>query len=335
MPDILFIIQNPELPSSRVRVLNLLPELEKQGFRSTVRAYPPGSLERLKIIREASKHDLVILQKKLLSPFFFTLLRRASQHLAFDFDDAIYYRHDSSETMASPSRMRKFLMTVKRADLVIAGNEILSDFAGQFSDQVVIVPSAIETRNVPVKDHSTETGKTVIGWVGGRNNLIHLDLISPALKGLAGKYPIELRILSSQTLEIPGVETRFIPWELETQALEIADFDIGIMPLPDNIHTRGKCGYKALQYMAAGVPPVVSDVGVNAMIVKHDHEGLVVPTLDGFSEALESLVLDPHLRENMGVKSRDKANNEYSLHVVGRKYADILQRYLAGVKLQN
>jgi len=138
--------------------------------------------------------------------------------------------------------------------------------------------------------------------------------------------------MSSQNLDIPGVETRFVPWEAKTQAREIAGFDIGVMPLPDNMHTRGKCGFKALQYMAAGVTPAVSDVGVNSQIVEHGRGGLVVSSLDGFYEALESLTLNPGLQKNMGAYSRNKVDNEYSLHVIGRRYAEILHEYLARVK---
>lgn len=328
MSNILFIIQDPELPSSRVRVLNLLPELEKQGIKSTVLTYPKGSRDRLKVIREARNYDLVVLQKKLLPPVFITLLSWTSQRLVFDFDDAIYIRHDSKEKMVSSSRMSKFIRTVRRSDLVLAGNIILSEFAGQYNDRVVIIPSAVETRNIPVKQHRAENGRTVIGWVGGTGNLIHLNLVSPVLQRLATRYAIELRVLSSQTLDIPGVETRFVPWELETQAREIAEFDIGLMPLPDNMHTRGKCGYKALQYMAAGVPPVVSDVGINSSIIEHGKEGLVASSPEAFFQCLQSLIEDPLLRRELGMNARRRVEKEFSLHVVGQRLADILTEFV-------
>jgi len=324
MSTVYFIIQDRELPSSRVRVLNLLPELEKHGLETTVRVYPTGIRERLNVIREARDYKLVVLQKKLLSPLFLALLRSASKSLVFDFDDAIYYRHDSRDTMISGSRMRKFVMTLRRSDLVLAGNRILAEFARRYNDRIAVIPSAVETRHIPIKSYSSRKGKTVIGWIGGANNLIHLEMISPVLQRLASKYPIELRILSSQTLDIPGVETRFVPWELETQAREIAGFDIGIMPLPDNMHTRGKCGYKALQYMAAGVPPVVSDVGINSAIVEDGKGGLVASSPERFFQCLQSLIEDPSLRRELGSNARDIVEREFSIHIVGQRLAGII-----------
>lgn len=324
MANILFIIPDPTAPSSRVRVLNMVPELEKRGVESTVVLYPRNKKEQLDLIRKSGRYDLVVLQKRLPSRFFLSLLSVVSQRLAFDFDDAIYFQHDSNETMSSPLRMRRFIMTARKVNLVMTGNQNLSDFARQFNNRVVVIPSTVETRNVPVKSHYNEDDKTIIGWVGGANNLIHLNHISPILQNLACRYPIELRILSSQTLEIPGVVTSFVPWQLETQDLEIAKFDIGIMPLPDNIHTRGKCGYKALQYMSAKVPPVVSDVGINSQIVEHDSEGMVASSPEAFFSCLKRLIENPSLRRKLGAKARRKVEKEFSLHVIGRQLAETL-----------
>ena len=321
---ILFIIPNSSLPSSRVRVLNMIPELEKQGFESTVALYPVEKKEQLDIIRKSGKYDLVVLQKRLPSRFFLLLLSLASRRLAFDFDDAIYFRHDSNEAMSNPSQMGRFIMTAQKVDFVMAGNRILADFAGQFNDRVIVIPSAVETRHMPVKNHHMENGTTLIGWVGGSNNLIHLNQISHILQKLARRYPIELRILSSQTLEIPGVVTRFVPWQLETQDREIAKFDIGIMPLPDNIRTRGKCGYKALQYMSAKVPPVVSGVGINTHIVEHGREGMVASSSEAFLSCLKSLIEDPLLRRKLGANARKKVEREFSIHTVARQLANTL-----------
>lgn len=324
MPDILFIIQDTNLPSSRVRVLNLIPELEKNGLRPQVRVYPKTTKERLRLIREAGKHDLVVLQKILLSPLFFFLLKLYSKRLVFDFDDAIYYRHDSRKNMHNHTRMSRFVRTVRGADILIAGNRNLGDFVRQYNSNVSIVPSAVETRNVPLKVHDPANKKTVIGWVGGPINLIHLEMIVPVLRELSASYPLELRILCSESLDIKGVDTVFIPWKLGEQEREIAQFDIGVMPLPDNAHTRCKCGYKALQYMAAGVPAVVSDVGINAAIVENGKDGLVAASVGDFLPCLKNLIVDPSLRKRLGEAAHLKAHRDYSIHVVAPKLADIL-----------
>ena len=137
---------------------------------------------------------------------------------------------------------------------------------------------------------------------------------------------MRLRILSNETIDIPSVDVKFIPWGLDIQEREIALFDIGVMPLPLNRHSEGKCGYKALQYMAAAVPPVVSDVGVNSDIVAHGKEGFVAKTDEEFYEALMRLIEDRSLRQEMGIKARQKVESLYSIEVVGKQLADVLNK---------
>jgi glycosyltransferase involved in cell wall biosynthesis len=326
MTQVLFLIQGPQLPSSRVRVLDLLPELHAHGLQTRVVRYPGSWRERLGLLPDCRRADVVIIQKTLMSPLFLRLLRLASHRLIYDFDDAVYLRHDSAANINSRSRMHKFATTARQADLVIAGNELLAEQARQFNRNVVVLPSAVEIRGVPTRDHSRNGERTIIGWVGGRNNLPHLRQAAQLLARLAESYPIELRILSSEGIEIPGVDTRFIPWQLETQDAEIAQFDIGIMPLPDNPHTRGKCGYKALQYMAAAVVPVVSDVGTNAQVFKNGEEGFAVSNDEEMLQALATLIEDPGLRHTMGLRARCRVEQDYSIEVIGTRLAGIIQQ---------
>lgn len=335
MIKILFLIQDEEMPSSRVRVLNLLPELEKEGIHAHVMTYPRKIVEKLGLIGKCRQFDITFLQKKMPSPVDVILLRRFSRRLVFDFDDAIYYRHDAQEVLESATRYQKFNFLVKRVDLVIAGNRVLANYSRQCNENIAIIPSAVETRNIPQKDYGFTSEKIVIGWVGGEVNLHHLRELSSVFQRLSKEYPIELRILSNKTVDIPAVDVKFIPWALDSQEREIALFDIGVMPLPLNRHSEGKCGYKALQYMAAAVPPVVSDVGVNRDIVEHGKEGFVAKTNDEFYEALKILIENRPLRQEMGTKARQKVETLYSVEVVGRHLAETLKRAVQSDSTEN
>jgi len=321
---ILFIILSNNAPSSRVRVLNLLPYLREKGIEFEVRPYPKGFVEKFKTFRSLRRFDIVFLQKKMPSPFESLLLKKASRYLVFDFDDAIYLKHDANKEIESKSRELKFKAIAKQADLIIAGNRILASEAGRFNRNVIIIPSAVPTLGIPLKDWSDEAGEVVIGWIGGAVNLGHLRLVEPVLKRLAKEYPIELRIICSEGIEMEGVKVRFIPWSIETQEAEIARFDIGIMPLPKTRHSEGKCGYKALQYMACGVPPVVSDVGINSEIVEHGKEGFVAGELEEFYRYLKILIENKEMRMEMGLRARQKVEKYYSLSVVADRLSDVL-----------
>ncbi len=179
---------------------------------------------------------------------------------------------------------------------------------------------------MPQKDYSRQNEKVIIGWVGGNINLPYLNLLSPVLKKLSAKYPIQLRILCDKGLEMDGVDVKFVPWHLETQGREIANFDIGVMPLPDSLHARGKCGYKALQYMAAAVPAVVSDVGINSEIVQHGKLGCLSKDISGFYQALEKLIISPEDRKEKGTASRLKVEKQYSVEAISLLLATVLKK---------
>ncbi|MGE5894291.1 MAG: glycosyltransferase family 4 protein, partial [bacterium] len=299
------------MPSSRVRVLNLFPELKKEGIECDVVRYPKKVADKISVIKKSRNYDVTFLQKKLLSMIDVILLRRFARKLVFDFDDAIYFRHDAEAVLESRTRASRFKSIVSRADLVIAGNRILADHAGRFSKSIVIIPSAVETRNVPVHD-SRPGDKVMIGWVGGGVNLHHLQELSSVFQKLGAQYDIQVRVLSNKTIEIPSVDVLLIPWALDIQEREIARFDIGVMPLPSNKHSEGKCGYKALQYMAAAVPPVVSDVGVNRDIVEHGKSGLVVSSPDGFYDAMKMLIENAGMRKELGLNARQRVEQHFS-----------------------
>lgn len=166
--------------------------------------------------------------------------------------------------------------------------------------------------------------RVVIGWIGSKGNLHHLKMLSSVFQRLSMNYKIQLNIISNDTISIPGLKTKYIPWLLETQEREIASLDIGIMPLPNNKWTEGKCGYKALQYMAAAVPPVCSDVWCNSEIIEDSKEGFVVSSYEGFYDALCKLIKNKELRMRMGNNARIKAEKYFSIQVIAKRLADFL-----------
>jgi glycosyltransferase involved in cell wall biosynthesis len=327
---ILFIIQQRDMPSSRVRILNLVPKLEENGISCTVKEYPRTLKGKLALFIQARSFDAVLLQKKLPSPVDVILLKRFSRKLLFDFDDAIHLHHDSEERENSRSREVKARAILSRADLVIAGNRILQEYARRYNANVEVVPSCVDSTACPTREHRAANGPLVIGWVGGRINLAHLQLMGNALRRLSERHDLVVHVVCDRTLELPGVTVKHIPWSLETQHREICRFDIGIMPLPPSKHAEGKCGYKALQCMAAGVPVVVSDVGINRDIVTDGQEGFVVPDEEGFEQALDQLIRSLELRAAMGARARKKIEEGYSIEYGSHRLAACIKSCVEG-----
>jgi len=319
MRSVIFLIQHPQMPSSRVRVLNLLPHLK--GLEFKVVPYPQKIWERFKVFKSLRNFDLVFLQKKMPTVFESFLLRKCSKTLVFDFDDAIYVRHDGKDSF---TRKARFESIVKRSDLVIAGNRILAEEARKYNQNVAILPSAVKVPDISLKNYAIKNERFIIGWIGTAINLPHLKIVELVLKKLSEEFPLELRIISSKSIKMEDINTTFIPWSLETQEEEISKFDIGIMPLPDNPYTRGKCGYKALQYMACCIPPVVSDVGVNSEIVRHGVDGFVAKDQEDFYFYLKLLLKDENLRKEMGLNARKRAEENYSIEVISKLLLELL-----------
>jgi len=328
---VLFLVQDEALPSSRVRVGNLVPHLMRHGIEPDVRVYPRTFGDKLGVFRACRKYDAVVLQKKLPSLPETFLLKAACRRLVYDFDDAVYLRDVAHEKARSTARRMKFTAVARAADLVVAGNGLLADAARAANRNVVVIPSAVETRGVAARDHADPNPQPVVGWIGGAGNLRHLALLEPVLERLSQRHQFELRVISSKALPMAGVRTRFVPWALETQERELAQLDVGLMPLPPSPFAAGKCGYKALQYMAAGVPPVVSDVGVNRHIVADGSEGYVVKEIDDFGPALESLLDDAGRRAEMGRLARRHVEREFSVQVVAGRLAETLKKGASAV----
>jgi glycosyltransferase involved in cell wall biosynthesis len=304
----------------------LLDRLKKYDIESEVVKFPRGLLNKIHLFWRCKNFDAVYLQKRLLKPRDVFLLRRSTAYLIFDFDDAIYCDHESTEIDKTSNLYHKFKSIASSADLIVCGNNVLKKAASEFNDNVEIVPSAVFVKDIPQKSYTSQNKKVIIGWVGSSFNLQYLHLLSSVLKKLSEKYDIQLRLICDKGLEMDGVDVQFAPWSIEIQDREIAEFDIGIMPLDNSLHANGKCAYKALQYMAAAVPAVVSDVGINSDIVQHGKLGYAAKDTEDFYQALEQLIVSPEERKIKGKQSRHEVVEHYSIEAVSCLLATVLRK---------
>lgn len=324
MQKVVFLCQHEELPSTRIRVFNLLPVLREKGNYVDVFIYPSKLLDKLSFFKKLKHYDVVILQKKLVTFMDAFILRKFAKRLFFDFDDAIYLNDDTKGQFESKTRYQRFRNIVKIVDGVIAGNPYLAKRAFEFNKNVFVLPSAVFT-NVPIKMNFRKEGEDlIIGWVGGGSNLHHLDILKEPLKELAKKIPFQLRVISNRNYFLDGVNIKNIPWHINTQNIEISRFDCGLMPLPENPWTEGKCSYKALQYMAAAVVPVATRFGFNCHVIGDKKTGFLFSNADEFISAIDFIYKNPKKAFQMGQMARERIIKEFSVEVIGEKLTRII-----------
>lgn len=241
------------------------------------------------------------------------------KRIIYDFDDAIWLTDKADE-----SRFEKIIRWRSKVGLICrwsykisCGNEYLADFARKFNSNVVTNPTTIETEklhNPNLYQTEKSTNRITIGWTGSHSTLKYLNSIIPIIQLLQEKNKnINFMVIADQKPELQLERFEFVPWKKETEAQDLLKLDIGIMPLPDDEWTRGKCGFKALQYMAMRIPCVVSPVGVNSIIVDQGQTGFVAATGEEWMTYLEKLIRDGALRITMGEVGRKKVIEHYSV----------------------
>lgn len=324
---ILILTNNPNRPSYRQRIESHLSVLNNNGIECDVARFPPGGFSRLKLFRRSRQYDGVYLHKKRLNSFDAFWLRKYARKVIYDFDDAVMYDDEKPEL---PSRKRQgdFVRTVRLADTVIAGNNYLADHALKFNDHVKILPTGLRLDDYKETAGRIEDGRIVLVWIGSKSTLKYLGQIKPALEEIGSRFDkVVLRIICDEFFGLQNIKVERCQWSERTQVSDLATSDIGLAPLPDNRFTRGKCGFKILQYAAAGLPVIASPVGVNAEFVDDGVTGFHAVSLSDWIDCIGKLVKDTGLSRNMGRQGRDWVQS-FDFAVIGNRLAELIKEAL-------
>lgn len=320
-----FVIQGHDVAASRYRVLQYLPRLEARGIVPTVRTAPAGLAAAWRFWGSLSAYDVVFLQRKRPHGLLLRRARRAARRLVFDFDDALWFHDSTRANPAAPRRARALGALLRAADRVIAGNRFLADGVAADGGRPVVIPSPVDPAAYVPRgpgDGATFT----IGWIGAHGSLHYLERLRGALDAVHARVPqARLEIVCDHFFDCARMPVRKTPWRAATEAEDLRRFDVGVMPLLDDPWSWGKCGLKALQYGAAGVPIACTPVGINRDIVRDGVEGRFAVTPDDWVAVLCAVAaLPPAARHAMGQAARARVEAEFSLPVCAERLADAL-----------
>ena len=312
-------------PSVRYRVLPFIEKGRERGLDIDRIRIPKAIHKRLFFLLTLPKCHAFIIQSKLFAPWELKLIKRKCDLLVFDFDDAVWALppHDlqtSSRQRDQRKYQRRFTAQCAAADLCVCGNSFLAERAGEHQSNVRIMPTGLDLEFYKPGTEPHE-GFTV-GWIGTAGNFVYVEMVLEEMRR-SGKVH-DLYVVSSEPYQGPLHEKVFWDKWTPNDVVNINRMDVGLMPLYDNEYTRGKCGGKALCYMACGVVPIVSAVGANNDIIEHGKDGFLVRRPEEWSEYITLLRQDPELRLRMGRAARQKMIDHYSVQTL----ADRLWGYL-------
>lgn len=324
--SLLCVVEDPEIsPSSRLRVFQHLEALNAEGISAEVMIQPRRGESWEPLLRKARAVDAVLWQKVLISQWNVLRLRRASKKLFFDIDDAVWMGKKNHVPYRSGKQARRFGFLMRCIDGAICGSPVLEKKIQSINSKVPthLIPTSVPELPYKVRP---ESGKTpVIVWVGMGPNVAQLEAIEEELKSVHDANPFLLRVISNRP---PGFRQftswEFVEWNEESEYGAIAMADLGIMPLVDDGFTRGKCAYKALQYMACGLPVVASDVGINREWIEGTGSGYVVKP-GGWNRPLARLLSDPMLRASVGKSAWVTVQERFTHKKVGTLLSGVIR----------
>ena len=264
-------------------------------------------------------------------PWFERKIAKSGVPVVFDFDDAVFvsYKSPSNGYLSYLKFPGKTAEICRLSAHVMAGNEYLAEYARAQNDNVTIIPTTINTDKYLLRSDPGEPETVTIGWSGSFSTIQHLDTIREVLQELAKTERFLLRVIGAPVYKIDGVETEAIQWRSDTELHDLGKIDIGLMPLPDEDWSRGKCGLKALQYMALGIPTICSPVGVNSTIIKDGENGYLADGKDEWIAKIKLLIHSTALRRKIGVAGRETVEREYSAKVVAPRVLDVFRSAVA------
>ena len=340
-------------PSQRFRFEQYLEPLRQHGFEIDVSSLldPDGSAllarkgrlggkaalvarsaaKRSRDVMRGRSYDVALIHREAF-PVGFPVFERSIQALGtpyvYDLDDAIYLP-PGGKPRFSAFRHQKAEGIARHARIVTAGNRYLADWARRHNDDVRLIPTTIDTELYRPSSNSDPDAPLCVGWSGSHHTAGYLDAIAPVLRELQQEKGVRLRVIGDERFSIPGAEVEALPWREESELEDLWQIDVGLMPMPDDQWARGKCGLKALQYMALEIPAVISPVGVNVEIARGG-AALLASSPHEWREAILGLIESAERRSKQGALGRKRVEEGYSVRANLTRYREALDAAAEG-----
>jgi len=300
-----------------------------------------AAVKRASDLARIGTSDVVLVQREaaILGPPFMEWIAAKvfRRPMVLDLDDATYVSYTSPTYGSLGTKLKWFSKTndlISWSSIVTCGNRSIAEYVTSKGGRAKVIPTVVDTdlfRPVTCRP----AGPIVLGWIGTHSTFPYLEAIFPALQKLASQREFILKIVGSgrERVDLPGVNVENVQWQLEREISDFQSFDIGLYPISSAMYAEkwaaGKSGFKAIQYMAVGIPYVASPVGAVAEIGIEGTTHLYASTDGGWLSALDSLIADPERRKKMGTAGRQHVCEHYSLSGQAKKLAEAIKEAAA------
>jgi glycosyltransferase involved in cell wall biosynthesis len=245
--------------------------------------------------------------------------------IILDFDDAIWMSDEKNKLKKLLRYPSKTTSIIRWAHKVSCGNHYLAAYAMNFNPNVFVIPTTIDTEGLHNQLKKHQQGALTIGWTGSHSTLKYLEPIVPVLQKLEQQYHFTFIVICNKDPKINLKNYTYYAWNINTEIEDLLKIDIGIMPLPNDEWSKGKCGFKALQYMSLGIPAIASPVGVNVEIISDGENGYLCDTEKQWLNTLEKLLNNETLRTEIGLKGKLTIDNNFSVIANREKYIQLFE----------
>lgn len=324
----------------------LINEIEDTDFYTPgnyfakFRLFLKGIRRRLNDVRRAKDFDIIFIYREAFmtgTVIFETLLKSSGRKIVYDFDDAVWKFDVSNgnKSLGWLKRPEKTNEIIALADLVLVGSSHLALHADQFNKNVEVIPSTLDLDKYKIGLNTKATEiPLVIGWCGSVTTIKHFEIIIPVFEKLKRKYntKVEFKVYGLSGYTYAPLNIKSVEFNPETEVSEISTYDIGVMPLPVNDWTQGKCGMKGLQYMSLGIPAVLEAVGANKEIIKDGVNGFLAASEKEWVIKLSELIESPELRKRLGAEGRRTIEAEYSSTAIKKRYVALFYELVTEIR---
>jgi glycosyltransferase involved in cell wall biosynthesis len=252
--------------------------------------------------------------------------------MVLDLDDATYVSYTSPTYGGLGSVLKWFSKTddlIRWADLVTCGNRGIAEYVSSKGTEARVIPTVVDTDVFRPGPGGVNRSPLVLGWIGTHSTFPYLESIFPVLSELARRHKFRLKVVGAgkESISVPGVEVENSAWEIDREVEDFQSIDIGLYPIDASLYSgwaSGKSGFKAVQYMAVGVPYVATPVGGSAEIGEVGTTHLFATSNEEWRQALDDLLAHADRRQQMGAAGRRHVIEHYGLEAQADKLASAL-----------